>query len=69
MEAVRGRSEASAPPPAEGYADYQSFVVRLRWVQREGKRSCQAMVQNVNTREKRYFGDLTGLVAYFEGRS
>lgn len=55
---------------------YQSYLLRLRWVDPEGEdvevgngarqSVCQAMLQSMATRETRYFRDLETFVAFLK---
>jgi hypothetical protein len=37
-----------------------SYLLRLRWVERDGRTTCQAMLTNVATKEQRTFADPSG---------
>jgi hypothetical protein len=39
---------------------YASYLLRLRWVERDGRRICQAMLISVATEEQRTFADPSG---------
>jgi hypothetical protein len=52
-----------APYP-QGSPRYASYLLRLRWVERDGRKTCQAMLISVATKEQRTFADLERLVAY-----
>lgn len=43
---------------------YASYMLRLRWTERDGQPTCQAMLTSVTTKEKRYFGSLKEVMAY-----
>jgi len=53
---------------------YASYLLRLRYVtnpsndrlDHDGRAVCQAMLQNVATEERRYFGNLASLIAFLE---
>jgi len=53
-------------PDPEPSARYESYLLRLRRAQRDGKSVCQAMLQSVATKEKRYFPDLESMVAFLQ---
>ena len=44
--------------PAFTSARYESYLLRLRWLPAEDHPTCQAMLQNVSTKERHYFTDL-----------
>ena len=37
----------------EGSPRYASYLLRLRWVDRDGRKTCQAMLTSVATKEQR----------------
>jgi len=43
---------------------YESYVLRLRWVEWDGRPTCQAMLKSVRTEEERFFADLESLFAF-----
>jgi hypothetical protein len=53
---------------------YVSYLLRLRYVaspsagavERDGSPVCQAMLQDIATEERRYFGNLASLIAFLE---
>ena len=45
---------------------YESYLMRLRWVERDGQQTCQAMLTSVTTKEQRYFNGLESLVAFLQ---
>jgi hypothetical protein len=51
-------------PDTEGSPRYASYLLRLRWVERDGRKTCQAMLISVATKEQRTFADLEDLFAY-----
>ena len=44
----------------EGPPRYASYLLRMRWVERDGRKTCQAMLISVATKEQRYFADPSG---------
>ena len=48
---------------------YESYLLRLRWEERDGAPVCQAMLQNVSSKEQRYFADLDSLAAYLQDQA
>jgi hypothetical protein len=48
---------------------YESYLLRLCREERDGEPVCQAMLQNVSSKEQRYFADLEGLVAFLQAQS
>lgn len=51
------------PKPA---VRYESYLLRLRWDERDGAPVYQIMLQSVATKEQRYFADLGSLVSYLQ---
>ena len=45
---------------------YASYLLRLRWAERDGQPTCQAMLISVATKEQRYFCSLEEAMAYLE---
>jgi hypothetical protein len=54
------------PKPA---VRYESYLLRLRWDERDGEPVCQAMLQSVATKEQRYFNGLDSLVAFLQAQA
>jgi hypothetical protein len=52
----------------QGSPGYASYLLRLRWVERDGRKTCQAMLTSVATKEQHHFADLEGLVAYLQAQ-
>lgn len=57
-----------APHP-EGSPRYASYLLRLRWVERDGRKTCQAMLTSVATKEQRTFADLESVVDYLRAQA
>jgi hypothetical protein len=51
-------------PYTEGSPRYASYLLRLRWAERDGRKTCQAMLTSVATKEQRTFADLESVVDY-----
>ena len=47
---------------------YESYLMRLRWVEQDGRLTCQAMLTSVATKEQRYFNELESLVAFLQAQ-
>jgi hypothetical protein len=54
---------------SQGSPGYASYLLRLRWVERDGRKTCQAMLTSVATREQRHFADLEGLMAFLQAQA
>ena len=48
---------------------YESYLLRLRREERDGVPVCQAMLQNVSSKEQRYFNGLESLVAFLQAQA
>jgi hypothetical protein len=56
-------------PYTEGSPRYASYLLRLRWVERDGRKTCQAMLTSVATKEQRTFADLESVVAFLRAQA
>jgi hypothetical protein len=56
-------------PYTEGSPGYASYLLRLRWVERDGRKTCQAMLTSVATKEQRTFADLESVVAFLRAQA
>jgi hypothetical protein len=56
-------------PYTEGSPRYASYLLRLRWVERDGRKTCQAMLTSVATKEQRTFADLESVVDYLRAQA
>jgi hypothetical protein len=48
---------------------YESYLMRLRREERDGKPICQVMLTSVATQEQRYFADLESVVDYLRAQA
>lgn len=53
----------------QGSPRYASYLLRLRWVERDGQQTCQPMLTSVATKEQRTFADLESLVAFLQSQT
>lgn len=51
----------SKPAPS-----YQAYLLRLRWVQKDGQMTCQVMLRGIDTQEQHFFADLESFVAFLK---
>ena len=56
-------------PYTEGSPRYASYLLRLRWVERDGRETCQAMLTSVATKEQRTFASLESVVDYLRAQA
>lgn len=51
-------------------ASYESYLMRLRWVEAEEEEqlACQIMLQNVATKERHFFKDLDSVSAFLKAQ-
>ena len=64
---VRMVSMVTEPGAVEG-PSYASYMLRLRWIQRDGEPVCQVMLMSVATKEQRFFTSLDEAVAHLRER-
>ncbi len=60
---------ATHGPQPEPPVRYESYLMRLRWEERDGVPVCQVMLQSVASKEQRYFADLESLVAFLQDQA
>ncbi len=53
----------SQPKSSPGY---QSYLLRLRWLHKDGQSMCQIMLRSVSTRDQYFFADMDSFVAFLE---
>ena len=61
MREMRSRVTATTATEAPRYV---SYLLRLRWAERDGQPTCQAMLISVATKEQRSFGSLEEMMSY-----
>lgn len=48
---------------------YESYLLRLRWVEHAGRLTCQAMLQSVRTKEQHYFANLDDVFVFLRAEA
>jgi hypothetical protein len=58
--------DGTVPQGSPGYA---SYLLRLLWVEQDGRKTFQALLAGFTTKEQRTFADLESLMAYLQSQT